>query len=126
MEKTTEISIAQSKFTVDCPRWLQRRMLKNLQAAARSRINPARAKRASQILDAVDKEDTRVDSLPANIAVSKNTQVEAIKDATKITQSWAARLWNSFASLVSKLICTFTKQRFCFERGIGEVTTKNI
>jgi len=50
MKETTEINIAQSKFTVNAPRWLQKRMLKNLQAAACNKVNPVRAKKALQIL----------------------------------------------------------------------------
>ena len=121
MKETTEINIAQSKFTVNAPRWLQKRMLKNLQAAARSRINPARAKRASQLLNTIDKEDVCVSSLPVNTAVSKNTQVEAIKCATKITQSWMSKLWNSFI----RLFHTLTKQQIFFEHGVGKVVGKH-
>ena len=50
MKKTNDINITQSKFTVACPRWLQRQMRKNLKAASRNKINPVRAEKASQIL----------------------------------------------------------------------------
>ncbi len=50
MKGTNDIHIAQSKFTVDCPRWLRKRIRKNLKAAARNKVNPVRAKKALQIL----------------------------------------------------------------------------
>jgi len=50
MSEKTKINTTQSQLTVACPRWLQKRMRKNLQAAARNKVSPVRAKKALQVL----------------------------------------------------------------------------
>lgn len=47
---------SESRLIVSTPLWLQRRMLKNLQSVARSKISPARAEHAQKILKAIEKE----------------------------------------------------------------------
>jgi hypothetical protein len=44
---------------VDCPKWIQKRMFRNLEEAARSKINSGRARQAQAILDAIKKKPTK-------------------------------------------------------------------
>lgn len=51
MKQRIDVSLQQ--VIVDCPAWLQRKMLDNLGRATKDRVNLCRTKRAQDLLDAI-------------------------------------------------------------------------
>lgn len=101
MKKGRETKTSQS--IVSTPLWLQRRMLKNLQSAAFSRISPTRARQALEILTAI-----RIDSKPTREPV-KDSRIEPAKSAPKVAHGWTLRI-TEFTSAF------FLKVHFCIIR----------
>jgi len=59
MDKLQKIKRRKRQLIVDCPKWIQRRIFRNLEETARSKINSGRARQAQAILDAIKKEPTK-------------------------------------------------------------------
>jgi len=90
-----------SQLIVAVPRWLQKRMLKNLQLAARCKVSPVRAQRASEILKAL-----HADSKPCTEPISKSLAGIA-NPIPEVNFGWTSRI-RRFVSYI------FSKARFCF------------
>jgi len=68
--------------TVRCPAWLQRRMMRNLRLAARSRINPKRAAKAREILVTAYTSGSTTASRPALTDTTIKTSALGAPDST--------------------------------------------
>jgi len=93
----------QSQYTVNCPKKIQRRILKNLHATAYSRISPERADRARQIIESLNRSpivqlDTPVVEIQANvIAPVVNSWTSKIKNLVVPALSWLKKLFTPFS-----------------------------
>ena len=70
----------QPPLTVPTPAWLQRRMMRNLRLAARSRINRKRAAKACEILVAAYVSGSITTSRPAPPDITANTKAAGAPD----------------------------------------------
>ena len=62
MKGKKQTNTSKTQLVVPSPCWLQKRMLKNLQAAARSKVKKGRAQKAAEILKAITKKAKSADS----------------------------------------------------------------
>ena len=51
--KKRKTQLVSNQVEVGCPRWLQKKILKNLRASTHNKINPARAKTAEKLLTGI-------------------------------------------------------------------------
>lgn len=88
----------QSQYTVNCPKKIQRRILKNLHATAYSRISPERAHRARQIIESLNRVpvvqlDTPVVEIQANVI-------------TPVVSNWTSKIKKLVVTTFSKCAVT--------------------
>ena len=112
----------QSQFTVPCPRRIQKTMLKNLQAAARNKISPIRAQKASIILAAISTDTNSANSQPKVIPTKKDIHVELAKPVLEVAER-PSRAEGFVPSILGKIKTGFAtiRQRFCYGIGIRKV-----
>src|SRR4030042_3045560 len=99
-----------SQLVVSTPLWLQRRMLKNIVSAASSRVSPARAQRALEIMVALC-----VDSKPLTEPVGKSSS-ESERDyfAPGIVHSLVLRIKGFVSAIFSKVRLNIIKAKAFF------------
>ena len=93
---------------VSCPRWLQRKMLRNLSAAATDRLDPARARKALAMLAAIDRQVNLSATEIKEEPVAYERRVEAVETAPKAVETlalrgrrFAERLFRRFAAILA-------------------------
>ena len=67
MKGKKQTNTSKTQLVVPSPRWLQKRMLKNLQSAARSKIKKGRVQKAAEILKIITEKAKLADSQTKNI-----------------------------------------------------------
>lgn len=79
---------------VNCPRWLQKRMRRNLQESARDRVNLERARIARAILETTKAEAPA--QVPAAVAETGSPAplVETIQPAQPAAHAAGSRIWH--------------------------------
>lgn len=114
-----------TQIIVPTPLWLQKRMLKNLQLAARSKVGPARAQRASEILETINK-GTSLPDIQANVEqVRKNVLVDERAFSVKAIRTCTLRIARFFIALFRKLCVCFSNAKTRFHSGFGKVITRH-
>lgn len=108
-------NLTESPVVISTPAWLQRRMMRNLQAAARNRVNRKRAVKAREILAAIDRDTTpqmarHPDETVALTEVASTAK--AIEQTTKREpaggntrrshKSWTARLGSAAQAILGR------------------------
>ena len=105
MKKRKQSKPNESQLTVPTPLWLQRRMLKNLQLAARCKVSPVRAQRTSEILKAL-----HADSKPRTESVSEG-HAGVASPIPEVNFGWASRIRRFASTVFLKMHSVFSVQR---------------
>ena len=119
MKTRTRKQTKTSQIVVPTPLWLQRRMLKNLQLAASSKVSPARAQRAIEILA-----KTRVDSQPQTELVRKSC-VDALSPASKTALAWSSKIRRLASAVFSKVRSCLNKATAFSHLGLNPVVIES-
>jgi len=122
MKKEKKRKTKTSQLVVSTPLWLQRRMLKNIVSAASSRVSPARAQRALEIMVALC-----VDSKPLAEPVGKiPAKIKRDNLAPGIVYSWILRIKRFVSTIFLKVRLNLIKAKAFFALSISKVTSKSI
>jgi len=73
---------SEMQINVNCPAWLRRRMLHNLQKAAKDKVNRARAEVAANLYAAI----TKMSNVASSRAEVDPTAIKTSSDNVKITE----------------------------------------
>ena len=84
---------------VDSPRWLQKKMRKNLARAAQSKVNRVRAKKAAQALATTNQKDSRQKTVPKAPRTEEVPNIDAQRRGGGTQRPDAARLTQVAAQL---------------------------
>lgn len=117
--ETTESTKHKIRY-VDCPRWVKRKMRRNLNLAAKTKVNKTRAKLAAQKLAALDKE-AESQQKPAN----ETGHAEASKPTQKVNQNRPSMIRKFVTGMNHKMRDTFRKFKFNFRSGIDNTTGRS-
>ena len=90
--KTSDSKPEATQRSVNCPRWLQKKMLKNLARAAKSKVNPVRAKKAAEALATANQEDCRREAAPKAPRTEEARHIDAERRGGGMHRLDAARL----------------------------------
>jgi len=114
-----------TQLIVPTPLWLQRRMLKNLQLAACSKVGPARAQRASEILETINKGTNLLDVQTNVEQVRKNVLVDERTSSVKAIRTGALQIVRFFIALAHKLRVFFSNAKAWFHIGFDKVSLRH-
>ena len=88
-----------SQIIVSTPLWLQRQMLKNLQSAARDKVNPARAHRAHEILASINgKSKPLVEPVRRDLADAVSPVTQTARGPAPQKEGWASAAFSKVRS----------------------------
>jgi len=79
----------QQQIAVTCPDKIRKRIWKNLCAAAKSRVNPTRAKIAREMLAEIDKGGSLANFQPKSNPVKKDTYIEVAEPSPRVAENLA-------------------------------------
>ena len=102
---------------VPTPKWLQRKMLRNLDRTAHSNINLQLAKRADQLLAAVEAEYKLATEPVSNGNSTAKAQIPPIAPAATVPVAAVSKVRRWAIATLSKCVSrvsAFTKQKFFF------------
>ena len=109
--------------SVSCPRWVQRRMLRNLCATATNRLDPVRARKALAILAAIDRQANPPERQMQEKPVTFERPVEAVETAPEVVQRVVLRsrrlvegLFRRFAAVAAGLRSAVQKSAHWIEQ----------
>jgi hypothetical protein len=111
--KKTQLKIArrkhgakfeESQMTVPCPQWVRRKMLHNLDVAAKSKINPDSSKRASVLLEKIKTESLPTVSKPDAQPEQPDRTVSTNQVAETITKTVPSRIWQLASVALKKCV----------------------
>ena len=107
-DKKRKAQLVSSRIEVECPKWLQRRMLKNLHDSAHNKINPVSAKSAEKILAAIKyntDEATSQSQTKTEKATDAHTQSNerSLKPITKVSLGKGKFMAHVFSKCVNSL-----------------------
>jgi hypothetical protein len=116
MKRKSKKHFEESAISVPCPRRLQRQILRNLTAASKSKLNPWRAKRAAEILAAIEAEANvtapteQSNQIPVKALVSIRLP-QPSAPAVEITKKHS--MYIGFCKCVQRVVA-FVKRNFFF------------
>ena len=100
---------------VNCPKWLQKKMLKNLREATYSRIDPVRAEIAKKLLETVERNANKVASqLPRKTEKTNahtQTNGQLLKPALTVNLKRQKFMGNIFSKCVNSLRNFMSRKR---------------
>lgn len=95
MENRTRTDSTNPPMSVECPAWLRRQMVRNLQKAANERINPGRAKKAANILAMIKAESDVVSLREQSDAATTKKAVDTGKATAQLARTLGSRIRQS-------------------------------
>jgi hypothetical protein len=110
-----KIEFEESAMSVSCTLRLQRRILRNLRGAARSKIDLQLAKRAEQLLAATEPESRPAAVAAGSDRVTVTTPAQAIAPPTAVPVTGVSRVRRWATATLSKCVSrvsAFVKQKF--------------
>lgn len=113
---------AQRQIDVACTSKVRKRILKNLRAASVSKISPARARIAREILIELENRGSLANFQPKSNPIRKDNHIETIKPAIGVAGK-TSRTKEFILSMLGKIKAGFAsiRQRFCFGFRVNKV-----
>jgi len=111
-------------IAVSCPRWVQRKMLRNLCAAATDRHDPVRTRKAMAILAAIDRQanlrETQIKEEPVACERGVEAAPEAVETMATRGQWFVEGLFGRFAAVLAGLRSTLQRGVCWIEQHFGK------
>lgn len=104
MMEERKINTGQSELFVDCPARLQRRMLHNIQNAAKSKVNRARAEMAANLFAAITKKPDVASSQAEVDPTTGKPGSDGVKAAGQIVRPTNLKVWRYIKAILSRAL----------------------
>jgi hypothetical protein len=118
MQENRSRSEEEGMVAVSCPRWVQRKMLGNLCAAATDRLDPVRARKALAILAAIDRQANLPERQMKEEPVAYERRVEAVETAPEAVGTVTPRGQWFVEGLFRRCAAVLAGLRLTLQRGV--------
>jgi hypothetical protein len=106
---------------VSCPRWLQRRMVRNLCVAATDRLDPVRARKALAIMAAIERQASLPERPTKEEPVAYERQGEAVETTPEAVETQALCGQRLSEGLFRRCSAVFGGVRSTLWKGLGRI-----
>lgn len=95
---------SETQINVNVPTWLRRRMLHNLQKAAKDKVNRARAEVAANLYAAITKKPDAASSRAEVDPTTGKPSSDGVKAAGQIIRPTNSKVWRHIKSILSRAL----------------------